>query len=741
MRKNSPAAICALAVSLFAAGAARGADFTVTNTNTSGPGSLHQAITDANALPGPDRIVFNIPGTGVRKITTGRSHPLPNVSDTLTIDGYTQPGSRPNNLEIGSNAVVRIQVSGTPVVGLPVSVPAEYGLTLEAPGCVVRGVMVTGFTNGYGYSTVYGYGINVAAENCRIEGNLIGTNGSPDPSYGIQGRGVLISGASGTLIGGDTPAARNVIGGSQTGIYVPSATGLVIAGNQIGSNPPGAAHSIAHEALGNYDGIYVGFGPSAVQIGGTTPGLGNLISGNRTGMVIFSGVTVQGNAIGLQPRRGSTAETNQDIAIVIGGVDNMIGGLAAGTGNEIAHNKTGVYVGFGSRVRNAILSNRIYANENMAINLESEDLGNGAKAGGGPTANDPGDSDTGANNLQNYPVITSTQPGGSIKGVLNSTPNSEFTLQFFRYNLDPQVLGNLVVHTDANGNADFDFSYVPPPDPSQPGEFYSATATDAEGNTSEMSPGRGAKVANLSTRARVQPGDRAMVGGFIITGSDPKTVVLRAIGPSLDPASTFDPVMEVHDGSGNLIATNDNWEVSDSRQQVIDSGLAPTDPRECALWGVIDPGAYTVVVRGKNEASGTAVVEVYDLDRTGDSKLANISTRAFVGTGDDVLIGGFIITGDDVQKVIVRALGPSVGVAGAMANPTLAVRDGNGGLVGFNDNWRTSQEAEIMATSIPPRKNAESAIVRSLGPGGYTAIVEGANGATGVALVEVYALP
>ena len=248
-------------------------------------------------------------------------------------------------------------------------------------------------------------------------------------------------------------------------------------------------------------------------------------------------------------------------------------------------------------------------------------------------------------------------------------------------------------------------------------------------------------LANISTRARVQEGDKAIIGGFIITGTQLKTLVVRAVGPSLTvPGVLMDPVLEVYDSAGTLVATNDNWPEAETRTEIVASGLAPEHPNEPALWGVINPGAYTVAVRGQGNATGVGLVEVYDLDRGVDSKLANISTRAFVETGDNVMIGGFIIQGEADQKAIVRALGPSLPVAGALADPTLELYDGNGTLLAANDNWRSDQEAEIAATTIPPSNDRESAFVRTLTPGSYTAIVRGVNDTSGLALVEVYAL-
>jgi hypothetical protein len=253
-----------------------------------------------------------------------------------------------------------------------------------------------------------------------------------------------------------------------------------------------------------------------------------------------------------------------------------------------------------------------------------------------------------------------------------------------------------------------------------------------------------ATLANISTRLRVQTADNAIIGGFIITGTAPKTVLVRGIGPSLPLAGALaDPFIEVHGPAGELLAANDNWQDATTRQEIIDSGLAPANDLEPALWGVINPGAYTVVVRGKNDATGIGLFEVYDLDQTVESNLGNISTRGSVGTGNDVMIGGTIIAGAVPARVLFRAIGPSLanfGVANALEDPVMELHDGNGVLIASNSNWRDTQEAEISATGLAPSNNLESAILRDLAPGAYTAIVRGLNDTTGIALVEAYNL-
>jgi len=242
----------------------------------------------------------------------------------------------------------------------------------------------------------------------------------------------------------------------------------------------------------------------------------------------------------------------------------------------------------------------------------------------------------------------------------------------------------------------------------------------------------------------VETGDNVLIGGFIVTGTQPKKVIVRAIGPSLSsffPGALADPTLELRDSSGSLIRSNDNWR-SDQELEIIPTGIPPSDDLESAIVATLpaNNSAYTAIVRGANGGTGIGVVEVYDLNRAVDSKLANISTRGFVQTGDNVMIGGMIVLGQNPLRVIVRAIGPSLPVPGALADPTLELRDGNGTLLAANDNWRSDQEAEIIATTIPPSDDLESAIVRNLAPGNYTAIVRGVNDTTGVAVVEAYGL-
>jgi hypothetical protein len=295
------------------------------------------------------------------------------------------------------------------------------------------------------------------------------------------------------------------------------------------------------------------------------------------------------------------------------------------------------------------------------------------------------------------------------------------------------------------------------------GQFSDVTAMSPEGINLDVigynlgtsnpipTPTPGSTVlGNISTRLRVLTGDNVLIGGFIVTGTQPKPVILRAIGPSLPLAGAIpDTVLELRDSSGGLVAWNDDWRIrpnGTSQQAEIEAtGIPPSHIYESALVATLSANnsAYTAIVYGYNGATGIGVVEAYDLDRTVNSKMANISTRGFVSTGDDVMIGGTIIIGSNQARVLLRAIGPSLqnaGVPNALSNPTLELHDGNGALIAFNDDWRQDQEAEIIATGLPPTNNLESAIVRNLAPAAYTAIVRGYNNLTGVALVEAYQL-
>jgi hypothetical protein len=302
-----------------------------------------------------------------------------------------------------------------------------------------------------------------------------------------------------------------------------------------------------------------------------------------------------------------------------------------------------------------------------------------------------------------------------------------------------------------------------------PNQFSDVSATSPEGINLDvigydLVSGTQPHLSNLSTRAFVQAGDNLMIGGLIVQGTEPKRVILRAIGPELTqygvPNALINPTLDLHDANGVLIASNDDWQHtiiggiigSDQVQDIQNSGHAPGDARESAIIADLAPGNYTAIVRGLNNSMGVALVEAYDLSPTVHSVLGNISTRSFVRTDADVMIGGFIVQGAQPKNVIIRAIGRELtqyGIPDFLADPTLELHNGNGALIASNNNWQQTiiggiithdQVQDIQNSGHAPTDPSESAILANLPPGNYTAIVRGVNNTTGVALVEVYDL-
>jgi hypothetical protein len=281
-----------------------------------------------------------------------------------------------------------------------------------------------------------------------------------------------------------------------------------------------------------------------------------------------------------------------------------------------------------------------------------------------------------------------------------------------------------------------------------------AHSLDVGGSKFLTSPMPGAAL-NISTRLPVAQGDGALIGGFIVVGPTPKRLMVRAIGPSLPFAGALqNPSLELHDSTGATIATNDNWRTTQvggvlGSSQIIDlfaSTIPPADDSEAAIIATLAEGSYTAIIRGADNSTGIAVIEVFDLDPVQDSTLANLATRGFIQTDDDVMIGGFIyLGGPGLTKVVIRGIGPSLtafGITNPLSDPMLELRDGNGGLVTSNDDSAQSPDvAELRSTGLQPQNSAESAIYRTgLARGAYTAIVRGKNRGTGVGLIEVYVL-
>ena len=734
-RRTALAAASALFL-LGGVNASRADTYTVTNTNSSGAGSLAQAILDANARSGQDTVVFNIPGSGVQLIDLSKTF-LPDITDSLILDGYTQPGAHPNTLSVGNNAVILIQLDGA----FSFRVPGNgCGLFISGANCLIRGLSITGF---FGNSTASGgRGISLAqnASGNVIQGNFIGV--TPD---GVTARknqiGIGIGvGAAQATIGGADPAARNVISGNSSQGIVIEEPATTIVGNYIGTDATGML------AIGNSIGVAVA--ASDVVVGGTSAGSGNLISGNQLDGVELGGVggqiaqpadraLIQGNLIGTKadgsgPIGNGSGLGSAGIYFFASSSNSTsnctIGGLDPGAGNVIAFNNgAGVAV---VSTRNRILSNFVYGNNYHGILLF------------GVTSN----------NGQTSPVITSESVSNgtaTLSGTVHSAPNAPLLLQFFA---DSQslttskqtYLGSANVMTDGNGNGTFSANFPL----SDSNVVFNATATDSIGDTSEFFRNP-AYLRNLAARAAVGTGDNALIGGLMMADG---SVYLRGIGPSLRPLGVTnalaDPTLEFHDQAGVQLF-NDNWKDNPQASQIQSIGLAPTSDLESVIVpfggsSPIRPGPgfapYTAVLRGKGNTTGIGVVEAYAFFPI----LANISARGLVGTGDDVIIGGFILgSGNENPRIVVRAIGPSLkafGIANPLPDPLLELHDGNGLIITSNDNWTDAQKDDLQTVGLAPADDKESAILIRLAPGAYTAIVRGKDNATGIGLVEVYNL-
>ncbi|PZR75005.1 MAG: hypothetical protein DLM73_06415 [Chthoniobacterales bacterium] len=604
-------------------------------------------------------------------------------------------------------------------------------------------------------NTVQGNFVGVAADGKSSVGNRTEPAPATGAAEGNNLFGIEISGGETNTIGGTTAGARNVVG-------------LNASGTEIDNG-----------------------------------GQGNTIQGNFSG-VGSDGVTPAGNllhGIDLRSSNGFGAPLGPPQANEPGVSFNLIGGTAAGAGNLVEFNGTGGIAIFGNPVSasgqpnigNAIEGNSVFENGRSFLSASSAplpllgiDLTNGFTfpRDDGFTANDskghnaPND----PNNFQNFPVLTAATSNATttiIVGSLKSAPNSSFRIEFFASDPDPlglpaegqQFIGFVNKTTDTNGDASFSVSLNVPV---ANGRSVTATATDSVGNTSEFSAGivvptpapsptptptatptptptvAPTKALNLATRARVDLGDKVTIGGFIITGNASKKVVVRGLGPSLTRFNLsgllLDPVLELRQANGALIFKNDNWK-DDQRSQIEGGIFQPLDDRESVIFATLAPGAYTATLSGKLQTTGIGEVEVYDNDQEADSQLANISTRGFVQTGDNVMIGGFQLGGGSNNlQIAVRGIGPSLsqfGLSNLLANPVLELRDSNGAVLAANDDWQSDpvSAGNLTAKGLGLQDPKESGIFTSLPPGAFTAILTGASGGTGIGLVEIYNVP
>lgn len=314
-------------------------------------------------------------------------------------------------------------------------------------------------------------------------------------------------------------------------------------------------------------------------------------------------------------------------------------------------------------------------------------------------------------------VSTASRPDTIILAVSELVPHQRYTLTVNRI-LDTALSANMV----------------------WPGSRFPFAADFSPEPTSS-------RLANISTRVQVSRGERVLIAGFIARGDPTERVMLRGLGPSLAGSGIAsviaNPKLELYDSAGSLMAENDDWEQNTNRQEIADTGIPPSSPEESVILCKLPSGkaaSYTAILRSSSATSGIGLLEVYDLEDAATSELVNISSRGFVQSGEKSLISGFVVAGPTRERVIIRAIGPSLPVDGKLRNPVLELVDGNGTSLGKNDDWRVTQEAAITATGVAPPDDLESAIVTTLGTGAYTAVVQSADSGGGVALVEIYTL-
>ena len=707
----------------------------------------------------------------------------------------TSAGSGSDGMTLGSGS------GGSIIKGLVINRFTGNGIVIRSNGNTIAGNFIgidpTGTTRmPNGSFPVAGDGISIQ----NASNNIVGTPAVADRNV-ISGNAIGGVHVIGTLV---APATGNTISGNFIGV---AADGKSSIGSRTEPAPaPGTAEGnnlygiqISGGNLNTVGGTtagsrnVVGFNADGIDI--DNGGQQNVIQGNFCG-VGADGVTQAANlfhGIVIRSSNGFSAPLGPPQANEPGASFNTIGGTAAGAGNLVEFNGSAGIAIFGNpvsasgqaNVGDVIEGNSVFKNGRSSIDVLSLgiDLSNGSvyPKDDGVTPNDSKghNASNAPDNFQNFPVLTvATSTGGTtnVAGTLGSAANSAYRIEFFANDPDPlsvptegqQFIGFTNVNTNASGNALFSLSLSVPV---ANGRIITATATDSVGNTSEFSAGITvptqpptptptptatatatppvpARALNISTRMSVQGGNNVLIAGFIVSGSDQKTVAVRGIGPSLAQffnGTLVDPTLELHSGNLTLDA-NDNWQDNPGEAaQLSANGLGLSDPKEAGIFTSVAPGQFTAILAGKNDGTGVGLVELYDLSQSANSQLANISTRGFVMTGNDVMIGGFILGGNANTRVAVRGIGPSLaqfGLSPILADPTLELHDSNGLVLARNDDWQDApaEAAQLSANGLSLSDPKEAGIFISLPPGQFTAILAGRNGGVGIGLVEIYNL-
>jgi len=743
--KGRISAACAIVALLLSATYTLAATITVTNENDSGSGSLRQAILNASS---GDTVTF---APNVTTVTL--------TSDELVIE---------KNLTITGPGATRLTVRvDSSVISARVFHISSSTVTVSISGITI--------SNGY---TFFGGGGILSAGVLTLTGCSISDNFGGD----IGGGGVMNDNGTMTITG--CTISNNIQGGGVGG-----------GGGVLNEN---GTMTITDCTISNNSASQPGFagGPLTAEGGG--------ILNDSGGSLIITNSTISGNTCS-----ATGVEFTFQIAALAygGGVDNngsiTITNCTISGNSAVAVGFTSEDTGYGGGISNSghlqITSSTIAHNS-----ASGDDFGVGGGINGDgfePTRTDSSiialntASTGGPDYFSGIGVLLSTGYniiGNNADAVINSQPTDQIgtptapidpLLGPLADNGGPTLTHALQPGSPAINRGDpaapphdqrgygrlgvpdvgaFEFNGIRPTPSPTPTPTPSATPSATPTPTSSATPA--SRLGNISARAFVETGDNAMIGGFIVQGPHTKRVIIRAIGPELShhgvPNVLANPTLELHNATGALIASNNDWATTIiggiiRATQVRDiqaSGYAPSDGRESAIIADLPPGRYTAIVRGINDTTGVGLVEVYDLSPEISSTLRNISARSFVQMGDNVMIGGFIVTGGDAKRVIVRAIGPDLahyGVPNALINPTLELYNRSGALIAHNDNWMTTilggiitrnQVQDIRDSGHAPIDPRESAIVATLQPGNYTAIVRGVNNATGVGLVEVYDL-
>jgi CSLREA domain-containing protein len=671
--------------------------FVVTTTADHDDGSctpddctLREAINLANAAGGADTITFQSGLSGIIFLSSGLG--TLTVTDSVNIIG---PGA--DTLSVSGNSVLRpfrFASGSSTMSGLAI----KQGNPPNNAGNTIGGGLINQAT--------------LTINDCLFDSNIVhAANGFSAGSNGLDALGGAIHNTGSLILNGCTFSQNQAIGGDgagNTGVGHTGGTGGIGQGGAV-YNDTGGSLSINNCTFSN-NSASGGVGGSNPSFGGGNGALGSGGGIANAGTMTVTSTTLSGNhALGGNAGTGNSNPNNGQPGASHGG------GLAAISGS--------------STVGNTIVA------------------GNTTNRNGGPDVN-------GAFNSNGYNLIgiadnstgftATADQVGSAGSPLDAhlsplQDNGGMTNTFALLSGSPAIdKGNSFgLLFDQRGLVTFDNPGIPN---AQGGDARDIGSFELNGT-----PPQPTRLANVATRLKVDTGDNVLFGGFIVTGTQPKKVIVRALGPSVSaPGVLADPTLELYQGN-TLLESNDNWVDSPNKQAIIDSTIPPPNNAEAAIVRSLPANAtaYTAIVRGANNSTGIGVVEVYDLDSSADSKLANISTRGFVQTGDDVLIAGTIVVGQTPQQVLVCALGPSLPLQGDLADPTLELRDVNGTLLDANDNWVDSpNKQEILDTGAAPPNSLEAAVIHILPAHGtiYTAIVRGVNNSTGVAVVEVFAL-